>query len=331
MARRQIQLRATPGSDALNLRRTGGAAIQPKAGHRFAQSLDWNLLKTFHQIVGARGVSEAARISSRTQPAVSMALRRLENQIGARLCRRGPGGFELTREGDILAALCAQIFGTVCDISGHISEQSAELRGRVRVQLISNLTDNAIDRAFESFHTAHPDVELFVSVSTWDVIRRSVLRNEAEIGIAPAHHKDPQLRYELLFREIYRPYCGRGHRLYGQLVKGPRALADESLILTGADEPDELMRFRTRHSIGRHVAGLSEHLEEAKRLALLGVGICFLPESMVVREAAEGKLHAVMARGSDPSSGIYVISNPSAPAHKASHVLLEFLRQQARS
>ncbi|MDZ4736712.1 MAG: LysR family transcriptional regulator [Rhodospirillaceae bacterium] len=310
-------------------RETGQAATQPKTGHGFARSLDWNLLKIFHEIVEARGISEAARHTSRTQPAVSMALRRLEEQVGARLCRRGPGGFEVTREGDVLAALCAQMFVGVADISGRISDQAAELRGRVRVQLISNLTDSSIDRAFESFHAAHPDVELFVSVSTWDVIRRSVLRSEAEIGIAPAHHKDPRLRYELLFREIYRPFCGRGHPLFGTLVDGPQDLAGEGLILTGADEPDELMRFRTRHAIGRHVAGLSEHLEEAKRLALLGVGICFLPESLVAREVTEGKLHAVLARGNDPSSSIYMISNPAAPTHQASEVLLDYLRRQA--
>jgi DNA-binding transcriptional LysR family regulator len=318
-----------PEARHLKLRQDGDAAMQPMTGQRFAQALDWNLLKVFHQIVEARGLSEAARHSSRTQPAVSMALRRLEEQVGARLCQRGPAGFEVTREGEILAELCAQMFGTVCDISGRISDRAAELRGRVRVQLISNLTDSAIDRAFESFHAAHPDVEIFVSVTTWDVIRRSVLRNEVEIGIAPAHHKDPQLRYELLFREIYRPYCGRSHRLFGKLVDGPPELAGEGLILTGADEPDELMRFRTRHAIGREVAGLSEHLEEAKRLALLGVGICFLPESLVAREVAEGKLHAVMARGNDPSSNIYTISNPSAPPHQASQVLLDYLRREA--
>ncbi|MEX0809342.1 MAG: LysR family transcriptional regulator [Dongiaceae bacterium] len=310
-------------------RENGHAAMQPKTGHAFARSLDWNLLKIFHEIVQARGVSEAARLTSRTQPAVSMALRRLEEQVGVRLCRRGPGGFEVTREGDALAALCAQMFAGIADISGRISDQVAALRGRVRVQLISNLTDSSIDRAFESFHAAHPDVEIFVSVSTWDVIRRSVLRNEAEIGIAPAHHKDPQLRYELLFREIYRPYCGRGHRLFGIQVEGPQDLAGEGLILTGADEPDELMRFRARHSIGRHVAGLSEHLEEAKRLALLGIGICFLPESLVAREVTEGKLHAVLARGNDPSSSIYMMSNPAAPAHEASDVLLDYLRRQS--
>lgn len=305
------------------------AGTEPKTGRRFVASLDWNLLKTFHEIVEAGGVTEAARRTSRTQPAVSMALRRLEEHVGARLCRRGPAGFEVTREGEILAELCAQMFETVRDVSRRLSDEAARLRGRVRIQLISNLGDPSIDRAIEAFHQAHPDVEIFVSVATWDVIRRGVLRNEVEIGIAPAHHRDPQLRYQLLFREIYRPYCGRQYPLFGRTVTDPSDLAAEALILTGADEPDELTRFRARHHIGRRVAGLSEHLEEAKRLAMLGVGICFLPESLVAPEVAEGKLHPVLARGQDPSSSIYVITNPSAPAHQASEVLRHYLAERA--
>lgn len=311
--------------------RPPSAETQPLTGRRFARSLDWNLLKSYHEIVQADGISEAARRTARSQPAMSMALGRLEEHLATKLCQRGPGGLSLTHEGEVLAELCEAIYESVRGLPGRLAHMSTELRGRVRIQLISNLIDPAIDAALESFHRSHINVEIFVSVTTWDIIKRSVLQNEVEIGIAPAQDKDPRLRYELLFREIYRPYCGRAHALFGQTLASPKALAGEAIVLTGADEPDELTRFRTHYNIGRRVAGLSEHLEEAKRLTLLGVGVCFLPESFVAREVAEGNLSAVLARGEDPSSDIYLISNPGAPAHKAREVLLEHFRRGARS
>lgn len=306
------------------------AETQPLTGRRFARSLDWNLLKSFHEIVQAAGISEAARRTSRSQPAMSMALGRLEEHLATKLCQRGPGGLSLTHEGEALAELCEAVFDSIRSIPGNLANLSTELRGRVRIQLISNLIDPAIDAAIESFHHAHENVEIFVSVTTWDVIKRSILQHEVEIGIAPAQDKDPRLRYELLFREIYRPYCGRAHPLFGQTLDSPKALAGEAIVLTGADEPDELTRFRTRYNIGRHVAGLSEHLEEAKRLTLLGVGVCFLPDSFAAREVAEGNLSALLARGRDPASDIFVISNPEAPAHRARDTLLDHFRQAAR-
>ena len=275
----------------------------------------------------AAGISEAARQTSRKQPSLSMALRRLEDHVGTKLCQRGPGGFSLTKEGEALAELCESVYDSVCAIPVRVAHMSVELRGRVRIQLISNLIDPSIDTAIESFHLAHKSVEIFVSVTTWDVIKRSILQNEVEIGIAPAHHRDPQLRYELLFREIYRPYCGRNHPLFGKTLKSPKDLAGEAILLTGADEPDELTRFRLRFNLGRHVAGLSEHLEEARRLAILGVGVCFLPEAFVSGDVEDGKLHAVLARGKDPASDIFLISNPDAPIHRARDTLLDHFRQ----
>jgi len=308
-------------------RRSSRAETQPMEGRRFARSLDWNLLKAFHEIVQAGGVSEAARQTARKQPALIMALQRLEEYLGTRLCRRGPGGFSLTHEGEVLAEVCEVAFDFVRSVPERLDDMSAQLRGRVRLQLISNLIDPAIDEAIESFHRAYDAVQLFVGVTTWDVIKRNLLRNEIEIGIAPAHHKDPQLRYELLFREIYRPYCGRGHPLFNETLAAPRELAQQAIVLTGADEPDELTRYRLRYNIGQHVAGLSEHLEEARRLAVLGVGICFLPEAFASDDVAQGRLHPVLPRGNDPASDIFVISNPRAPSHRARDVLLDHFRQ----
>lgn len=256
-----------------------------------------------------------------------MALTRLEEFRDARLCLRGPGGFSLTHEGEVLAEVCETAFDSVRNVPERLNHMSAELRGRVRIQLISNLIDLAIDRTIESFHQAYDAVQIFVGVTTWDVIKRSLLRNEIEIGISPAHHKDPQLSYELLFREIYRPYCGRGHPLFNETLAVPRELARQAIILTGADEPDELTRYRLRYNIGQQVAGLSEHLEEARRLAVLGVGICFLPEAFASDDVAQGRLHPVLLRGNNPAPDIFVISNPRAPSHRARDVLLEHFRR----
>ncbi len=302
------------------------AALRLSTGRHFARNLDWNLLRAFHEIVQAGGLSSAARQTSRKQPALSMALKRLETHVGARLCRRGPGGFKLTREGESLAETCESIYGGVALIPHSVANVATDVHGRVRIQLISNLVDSRIDTAIQSFHRAHELVEIFVSVTTWDVIQRSVLRNEVEIGIAPAHHQDPDLRYELLFREVYRPYCGRSHVLYGVTVDHPAELAGYPFVLTGADEPDQQTKYRQRYGLGRHVAGLSEHLEEARRLTVLGLGLCFLPEAFAARDTESGQLHPVLASDNNPSSEISVISNPLAQTHRARDLLLQHFR-----
>lgn len=305
------------------------AETRPITGHHFARNLDWNLLRTFHDIVRAGGISNAARQTSRKQPAISMALQRLEDLVGARLCRRGASGFFLTREGELLAEVCETIFGAVTQIPSGIVEATGDIRGRIRIQMISNLVHSRIDNAIGKFHRAHPAVEVFVGVATWDVIPRSLLRNEVEIGLAPARFRDPDLRYDHLFTEVYRPYCGRNHPLYGETIRDPGELARHGLIHTGADEPDQLTKYRLRYGIGSRVAGLSEHMEEARRLALVGVGICFLPDAFVAEEVSRGLLHPLLSADSVPSSEIFIISSPHTPMHQVRDLMLSYLRGAA--
>ena len=302
------------------------AETKPRTGQRFARNLDWNLLRTFHEIVIAGGISEAARQLNRGQPSISMALRRLEEHMDTILCRRGPVGFSLTADGELLSEKCAAMFGVATGIPSVMADASLEIHGRIRIQLISNLIDKSIDMAISQFHGSYPSVEIFVSVATWDVIQRNVMSNDVEIGIAPVTLRTAGLQYEVLFQENYRPYCGRMHPLYGTTLERPEDLSEYPFILTGADEPESQIRYRQRFGLGKHLAGLSEHLEEARRLTVLGVGLCFLPEAFVAQDISNGNLHQVLTVGKPPTSDIFMISNPDAPIHTARDRMLEYLR-----
>jgi len=65
---------------------------------RFAHNLDWNLLRTFVVVVEEGSITSAANRLLLQQPAVSMALKRLEQTTGHRLIDRRPGKFELILE-----------------------------------------------------------------------------------------------------------------------------------------------------------------------------------------------------------------------------------------
>lgn len=307
---------------------SGPFVPQAIAGRRFATDLDWNLLRTFHDIVQAGGISNAARMKARKQPALSMALKRLEEHLGTVLCHRGPSGFHLTHEGEMLAETCSRIFGTIANVPHRFANSTTEIRGRVRIQMISNLVDDSIDTCLSDFHQTYPAVEIFVNVSGWEVVPREVLRNAADIGMAPSLLRLRTLNYEPFFREVYQPYCGRSHPLFGRTFMNPRELSPYGLIHTGVDEPEELTTYRSKYGIGRIVAGLAERLEEARRLALLSVGICFLPEAFARSDILAGRLHPLLERDYVPSSEIYLITNPDAPVHRAREKLLDLMRSK---
>lgn len=291
----------------------------------FRRRLDWNLLRTFHEIVQAGGVSAAAEALSRNQPAISLALKRLETAVGTRLCRRGPGGFELSDEGVLVAETCEELFRLVGEIPYRVANVSDEVQGCVRISVISSLVNPDLDRAIAAFHARYAQLGLEIGVATWYAIGRAVLRDETDIGIAPADYIHGELEYRPLFREIHRVYCGASHPRFGGTVEDPKALAGEAFVLTGADEPNPLTKYRLRLGLGRNVAGTTEHLEEAKRLLLLGIGVGFLPEGFAAPEVAEGRLWPLTPPMHETSMEIYVITNPKAPNRLPKVFLLDEL------
>ena len=290
-----------------------------------SQHLDWNLLKYFAVIVEAGGITRAAKRLGRKQSAVSLALMRLEQRLNARLCRRGPGGFALTEEGQRLAKSCALLSDHIQHLPESIVEGAVVVRGPIRIRLISNLVNEKLDEIIASFNKKYPDIELLVDVATWASVVDSLLRQDIDVGVAPTPSKRAELSYFPVFKEVHRPYCGRGHRLFGQQVTNPSTMVDDAFILTGSDEPDQLSDFRLKHALGGHVAGITEHLEEARRLAVLGVGICFLPEGYAAPDVAAGRLWPLLGKRGMPDMQIYIITNPKGPLHLSRQLFIQEL------
>lgn len=288
----------------------------------FSRSVDWNLLKTFHEIVEAGGVSRAGRALRRKQPALSLALKRLEDALDVKLCRRGPRGFELTDEGMLVAETCSSLSALVRNVPKRLSNIAEDVRGKISIQVISSLVCERFDAAISRFHDNHPKVEILIDVTTWDSVAAALLRDEIDIGVASAQTLRSDLQYDFLFDEVHGAYCGQAHPLFGKTFDDPSALSGQAFVLTGADEPDMLTAYRTEHGLGLQVAGLSEHLDEVKRMTKLGVGICFLPEAFAAPEIAAGRLWPLLKESEQPAMPIFVITNPRSPPKLARQLLL---------
>lgn len=289
----------------------------------FLRNLDWNLFKVFCIIAETGGVTSAAELLNRKQPSISLALQRLEGHLNVRLCERGPSGFELTDEGRALADTCMKLKALIRGIPDAMADTPNVVSGPVRIKMISNVVSEILDDVILSFHRKCPNAELIVDVASWSDVINALLRQEIDIGVAPSRSKRADLIYHSLFRETHRPYCGRGHRLYGEKLLDPRSLAQESFILTGADEPDQLSDFRLKYGIGQKVSGISQHLEEARRLAILGVGVCFLPDGYAAPDVASGQLWPLLGKRNAPAMEIFIISNPNRPLHLAHIFFIE--------
>ena len=67
---------------------------------QLVNDLNWNLLRSFCAIAEEKGITRAAKRLNMSQPSVSLALQRLEDQLGCQLVFRDSRRFALTLRGE---------------------------------------------------------------------------------------------------------------------------------------------------------------------------------------------------------------------------------------
>lgn len=297
----------------------------------FARQIDWNLLKIFLEIVRADGIGAAARSLNKQQPSISAALKRLEDQLGARLFERSTSGVRITPAGKSLHAICEDMFESVRMAQHQVAQATKRVSGVVRIQMISSIVCAELDEAIASFHRRHPAIGMELHVSAWRGVLSALEHGDVEVGVGYEGATGLELIYEPMFVETQQLFCSSTHPLYGQKVSRLEMLKRESFILTGADEPEAVTRLRSRYGLGSERTGQAEDVHEAQRLITLGVGIGFLPEGAAETSVQAGKLWPLLPSALRPAYEIFLISRAEPSRDTATQLFLDEIRRRLRA
>src|SRR5215470_5333902 len=124
----------------------------------------------FIEALGRTGsLSAAARLLNVTPPALSMRLKRLEEELGVRLVARGPRLMRLTSEGENLASEARHIVGRVDELPRMLDVAHGRLAGPLRIVAPLGFGRAHIAPLVAKFATAHPSLrpDLHLSDTPW--------------------------------------------------------------------------------------------------------------------------------------------------------------------
>jgi DNA-binding transcriptional LysR family regulator len=297
----------------------------------FAARVDWNLLRTFVEIVRAGGVGAAARKLNKQQPSISAALKRLEAQVGAQLLHRSSTGVETTAAGGALMLLCEDMLEAARMVPHQVAQATKRVEGIVRIQMISAVVSPELDEAIASFHRRNAGIRIELRVSPWRAVLDALERGEVEIGIGYDSNARSGLTYEPLFTERQQLYCARHHPLFGRKVARLGELSDEGFVLTGDDELETITRLRRRYRLGTKASGVAEEIHEALRLMVLGVGIGFLPVLAAAEAVAKGRLWPLLHGDAEPSYDIFLLARAEPSRDTATQLFLDEVMRRVRA
>lgn len=271
--------------------------------------IDSDQLAAFAAVARERGFSRAARRLGRTQSAVSQAVARLEEDLGARLFLRQGRTTELTPAGRLLLDRAHRVLDEM-DRAREGLQSLAELReGSLVVGTSDTLAYYLLPPAIAAFRARYPGVELRLdnrpSPATAErVAERAVdlgvvtlpLPSELRIGGRPAAER---VRAEPLAPHEEVAICPPGHPLARRRRAPLEVVAAHPLLLldrsTGARSllDAELARLGAAPAVVMEMSSV----EVLKKLVELGLGVSIVPALAVEREVAAGTLAAVRLAG----------------------------------
>ena len=202
----------------------------PVTDRKFASRVDWNLMRTFVDIVRAGGIGAAARQLNRQQPSISAALKRLEDHVGATLLHRTASGVEMTAAGRAMMALCEDMLESARMVPHQIAQATKQVEGLVRIQIVSGLVSTEFDEAIASFHRRNPAIHIEIRVSPWRQVLDALEQGEVEIGVGYDSSVRGSLIYEPLLVERQQIYCSRSNPYFGYRVSRLTAFVAKNLL-----------------------------------------------------------------------------------------------------
>jgi DNA-binding transcriptional LysR family regulator len=155
-------------------------------------NLPTDLLRTFVSVIDLGGYTRAADALGRTQPAVSLQMKRLEELLDARLITHEGRELKLTEEGEALAVYARQLLRLNDEAVAKLKGRSA--RGQLRVGLPTDFSVAFLQEAIAGFVRENAQVTMSI---TCDLSRRLIdmlHADDLDIAIALlAQDKNPYL------------------------------------------------------------------------------------------------------------------------------------------
>jgi len=294
-------------------------------------SLDWNLLRTFVSIVQEKSISRAGQRLNLSQPAVSLALKRLESHLGQSLIERGSHRFRVTAAGELVYCEALEIYANVARLSVNVRDAPPEVAGQITLFLVSGIQCGFLDDVLQRFHHQHPRITCEVNVlSSHDVVQ-SMVQKMGTVGVSLQLHQVKVLNSQLLVNQRYRFFCGRAHRFFGQQNLSLQALSHEPFVsftsaqLSGALAGIAL--FRANAGLVGEKVVTSSSLTEIQRFVRSGWGIGCLPEHTVKQDIDSGLLWPLPPYEGIPNIDLHLIWHQDSRFSQAERVFFDFVHR----
>ena len=251
-------------------------------------------LRVFAAVASERSFSKAATRVGRTQPAVSQAVRRLEESLGERLIDRSQRDGTLTQAGVMLLDYAARMLRMADEAHAAVTELRDVERGRVQIGA-NEAAVHMLLPIIKGYLESHPRVQIDVRRVPSRTIGAELQQRSIDLGILTFPPADRDLASITIGTDELVLLVPRSHP-FAQRAEVPFEEVGRQIIIAHNDPSplrDEVLRlYEQRHTPLNSRISLPS-LDAITRAVEAGLGVALLPRRCAHEEIARGQLAEV--------------------------------------
>ncbi len=284
-------------------------------------------LAAFLAVATDRSFSAAARRLNRTQPAISQAVRRIEDELGERLFDRSSRDGTLTEAGRLLHDYAQRLLTLAGEAQTAVQELQQMRRGRVIVGANEAAVHSLLPH-IERFAAQHPQVAVEVRRVPSRQIAEAVLDRSLDFGIITFHPAARGVQTIPLGTDDIVLLTSPGHPLATKRRVTIEEVGRQVVIAHNDPSPtrDRVLRAYERRQTTINIRLSLPSLDGIKRAVEMGIGVALLPRRCALTEIARGHLVAIKVPELGAPRQVRLVFRRTGERSRASEAFLALLK-----
>ncbi|MBW8904188.1 MAG: hydrogen peroxide-inducible genes activator [Betaproteobacteria bacterium] len=247
-----------------------------------------------------RHFGHAAQACFVSQPTLSVAVKKLEEELGLSLFERGPGEVSVTPTGQRIVEQAQRVLEQASRIKDLAAAGRDPLAGPLRLGAIYTIGPYLLPKLIPILRRAAPAMQLHIQENFTHRLGESLKSGEVDVIVIALPFDEPGIETRAVYDEPFMVAIPKGHAWEGRKRITSEELTKESLLLLGEGHcfRDQVLEFchtlraRERNPVARTVEGGS--LETIRQMVAGGVGVTVLPSTSVNANSGNGDLIRVL-------------------------------------
>ena len=259
--------------------------------------MELHSLQVFLTIATEKSFSRAAGKLLRTQPAISLSLQKLEQELGEKLIDRSGKDLILTDAGRTVLDYARRFQSLQLEMDNSIAELRDNSAGRLIIGANESTTLYLL-RHIERYRELYPKVKVQVRRSYSSKLPNELLDGNLELGAVSYDPRDDRLKSKVIYTDSLAFVVSPQHRLAHRKSVSISELAEENFIAHNVVSPyrEVVLREFLTHKVPLRMDVEMPTIETIRKLVERNMGVAFLPRMCVEQEIEQMRLCEVRVK-----------------------------------